>query len=377
MKILFVTNSLEMGGIETNLVRLTKALTQRGCDVLAATGGGSLEAAFSEAGGRHHRVGLTPHQFPSSVRRIAHVIRDEAPDVIHAFSAPAAVAVTSSRLLWGRRRRQFPLRVSSVMGLQSAPDEHSFMTRVRVLATCFGSKKIIVIAPSIGDVIATLPIATSRLVFQPVVGVETPVNVSTEHFASARALLSLDPLEQMVLTIGNLEPRKSHELFVRAAAQVAAKRPNVRFFIAGAGPLRHQLEGHIRSLGLQERVVLLGERKDIDNLLAAADVYVRPGVVEGFIGITVLEAQARGRAVVSFETEDVKLAIEDGLTGRLVPVGDTEAMAAAIQLLLDDPKERCRIGLEGQNQVTNRFSVDAVAEGLLALYRHEIDRKTA
>ena len=70
------------------------------------------------------------------------------------------------------------------------------------------------------------------------------------------------------------------------------------------------------------------------RLLSATDVYVKPGVVEGFIGITVLEALGLAKPVVAFETEDVKLALTDGETGLIVPNGDVASLAERILYLL-------------------------------------------
>jgi glycosyltransferase involved in cell wall biosynthesis len=170
------------------------------------------------------------------------------------------------------------------------------------------------------------------------------------------------------MTIGRLDPVKSHELFVRAAAHVARHRTDVRFFVVGEGPLRSSLEAEIVRLGVGASVTLLGERTDISRLLGSTDVCVRPGIVEGFVGITVLEAQAFGVPVIAFETEDVKLAVTDHETGLLVPPNDTEALGAAVLELLGDPELAERLGAAGRSHLEATYALPVVVDALEALY---------
>jgi glycosyltransferase involved in cell wall biosynthesis len=172
----------------------------------------------------------------------------------------------------------------------------------------------------------------------------------------------------LISTIGALHPRKSHELFVDAAALVVGAVPNARFLVVGGGELRAELEQHARQRGLDGRLVFAGVRDDIPRLLSATDVYVKPGVLEGFIGITVLEALSLAKPVVAFDTEDVKLALADGVTGCIVPNGDTRALANRIVYLLDHPEHATRLGQAGHSLVTERFHFGLLAQRLEQFY---------
>jgi glycosyltransferase involved in cell wall biosynthesis len=223
-------------------------------------------------------------------------------------------------------------------------------------------------APAIDEALRRLPIRSSRFVYQTVVGVAVPPGAEAASLRHLRDELGLAPTDRIVLTVGRLEPRKSHHLFVAAAATIAAHRDDVQFLIAGDGALEEDLRRQISAAGLGDRVRLLGSRRDVDTLLELADVYVRPTVVEGFIGITVLEAQALRVPVVSFETEDVKLAITDGISGLLVPKNDTDGLAAAIEDVLDDHDLASRIGAAGHETMLGRYEITAVVDQLVRLY---------
>ena len=91
---------------------------------------------------------------------------------------------------------------------------------------------------------------------------------------------------------------------------------------------------------------------------------MKPGVVEGFVGITVLEAQSVGRPVVAFDTVDVRLAIDDEKTGIIVPNGDTDRLADAIVRLFEDRALAARLVEESKRTVREKFSIEAVVDGL-------------
>lgn len=376
MKILFVTNQLQVGGIETNLVRLAREFTARGHSVVAATAGGKLVDDFEAAGGTHHVMNFSLH--PRSIRRsvadLRAVIEREQPALVHAFSAstapPAWLALRALSM-----RSRVPL-ITSVMGLKISPDEARSLTYLRAYLITVGADRIVVIAPAIGDVLGRLPISRKRLVHLPVVGVPIPVDLGDRPVrrAAARQELQIDPDRPVVITMGNLEPRKSHELFIRAACKALDERPDTLFLVVGGGPLKEQLQQEIDASAYQQSIKLLDERTDGPDIIQAADVYVRPGVVEGFVGITVLEAQSTGIPVVSFETEDVKLAITDRETGSLVRNGDVDELASAINELLADDDLARDLVLRARAHVQETFSIEAVVDGLENLYRRELDR---
>src|SRR5258708_4435299 len=167
------------------------------------------------------------------------------------------------------------------------------------------------------------------------------------------------------------------ELFVQAAVAVSSAEPRARFLVIGEGELRSELELLARSKGLADRLRFTGVREDVARLISATDVYVKPGVVEGFIGITVLEALALSKPVVAFETEDVKLALTDGETGFIVPNGDVARLAERIVYLLRNPDVGSRLGQAGQQVVLERFDFGVLARRLEEFYQGVLGRPAA
>ncbi|MBM3820950.1 MAG: glycosyltransferase family 4 protein [Acidimicrobiia bacterium] len=369
MNVAFVCLNLEMGGIETNLVLLTRQFVRKGHQVTVISNGGPLERDIIREGGRAERLALYRTKAFTSGPQLAKTLRRVKPDVVHVFAASCCVAMWVARTFfrpWPGRRP--PVVVSSVMGLQNSPDEPMITTFLRNWLLTLGVDLTIMTSPVIARHFRFIPISRRRLRAQPVCGVVLPERPPHADLLRLRSGLGLRPDDRVVATIGQLEPRKSHDLFIRAAAIVCETHRDVQFLIAGEGRLRQDLTALIEELGVRDRVRLLGLRRDVPALLSLADVCVKPGIVDGFLGITVLEAQSVGTPVVAFDAEDIREAIIDGRTGLLARNGDYRDLAAKLTDLLDDPAKAGALARQGHALVRERFDIEVVAGGLLTLY---------
>lgn len=360
-----------MGGVETNIVLLTKEFTLLGHNVLVVSSGGELDADVHLNGGESFRIDIPSKNLFSPVLKLKRKIQTWNPDIIHVFSAFGAFYLWLAYRFFCALKKHPPV-VSSVMGLQNSPDEPIPKTQLRNFLMALGADKILIISPEIGKYLRKLPIPKDRLIEKKVVGIRMPELLMDSEKIKVLNELRVREDEKIVITIGALSPRKSHELFIDAAFTVLKNRKDVHFFIVGEGELRSFLESRIKTLDIQANVHLLGLRKDVLRLLSVADVCVKPGIVEGFVGITVMEAQSLGVPVVAFDTTDVKLVIQDGVTGLIVPKSDAKKLAESIEMLLANKGLARNIGESGRTFIQNTFSISAVAEGLLSLYEGEV-----
>jgi glycosyltransferase involved in cell wall biosynthesis len=168
-----------------------------------------------------------------------------------------------------------------------------------------------------------------------------------------------------LLTVGRLQAPKDPLTLVRALAELA--RPG-EAVIAGDGPDRPAVESEVRRLGLESVVRLAGERNDVEELLAAADLFVLSSRSEG-LPLSILEAMAAGLPVVASSVGGVPELVVEGETGLLVPPGDPHALAAAIERLLDDSALRRRLGAAGRTRVSEHFDLASARRAHLDLYR--------
>ena len=366
MKILLVTNGLDMGGIETGIRRLSADLVEKGNDVSIAARPGSQSPAIKANGVSTIELLMQP-QIPTraylDVSRIRKKL-SEGVDVVHVFSATAGLLLWLASKTVPKASR--PPVVASIRGLTNFLDEPRWKVRLRAGLTLLGASTAVVDSQAVRDLIATLPISPSIVIGSPFgLAPQTPPTEDTKRHL--RASLGLKHTDRVVATTGRLHPIKSHDLIIRAAASAAASAGNTHYLIVGEGNARPDLEQLIAELGIEDSIHLLGERQDIIDILSIADVYVRPGLHETF-GQNVIEAMSLGLPVVSFDLQDTRTVLEDGISGMLVPPADVNALASAISQLLSDDETAQRIGQAGHEVFLQRFTSDITSSALCEVY---------
>lgn len=192
------------------------------------------------------------------------------------------------------------------------------------------------------------------------VGDAPPVKRSAEE---VRADLGV-PAGPLAVTAARLHPQKDLPTMLRAVALT----PDLRLVILGEGPLAGDLRTLADSLGIGERVFFAGFRDDVFDILRAADVFVLSSLWEA-VALAVQEAVLVRTPVVSTDVGGIPELIEDGSSGRLVPVGDPESMAAALTATIADPSTAARYAENALASLRRTFSTAAMLERLAVLYR--------
>jgi glycosyltransferase involved in cell wall biosynthesis len=378
MRILLAAKTMGVGGLERIVVALARELCGRGHAVWVVSSGGDLVADLQRAGAEHVLAPLdltSPLAVAHAARQIRRVIVDQHIDLVHSFSASASVAINLALRGRSASARSGVRVVSSPMGLQNSPRELPVTTWLRNWFLTLGAEQILVISPEIRRHLKRVGAREAALVDFNFVGLDIDAfQPAGDDYHSVRREFGFAADAWLISTIGALHPRKSHELFIDAARLVSDAEPRACFLIIGDGELRSELEALSLERGLQGHLAFTGVREDVPRLLAATDVYVKPGVVEGFIGITVLEALSLGKPVVAFETEDVKLALTDGETGLIVANGDVDQLADRIVYLLRNPQLGARLGRAGQRLVIERFDFGVLARRLEEFYQGVVGR---
>jgi len=186
-----------------------------------------------------------------------------------------------------------------------------------------------------------------------------------------REILSGGADKPIVLTLARLARQKGIGHLIDAAVRV----PQALFLIAGEGPERVQLEELASARGIRNRVVFLGHRRDVPELLASCDLFVLPSLYEG-LPVSVLEAMAAGKPIVATRIGGTDEVIQDGQTGLLVPPADPESLAQAIQRVLTDRLLAQRLGAEARARVRKEFSAETVAARTVEIYEELMKRSS-
>jgi len=190
---------------------------------------------------------------------------------------------------------------------------------------------------------------------------------------AVRAALGVTDGTAVVLMVARFDEQKRHGDLVAAAQQLRARGSVALFVLAGDGPTRERVEREVNAAGLRAAFRFLGHRNDVPALLAAADVVVLSSHYEG-CPISVLEAMAAGRPVVATLVAGTAEVVESGVTGLLVPIGDTEGLADALGRLLSDPGQRVAMGEAGRRRVCRDFAADPLVRRIEALYEAGLAR---
>ncbi len=181
------------------------------------------------------------------------------------------------------------------------------------------------------------------------------------HRDAVRSSWGITPEQPLVGIVGRLQPWKGQHVFLRAAAQVLQSVPDARFAIIGdaIGGFSTNYPGQLRTLavelGIQDRIVFAGQRRDVADVLGALDVFVHASTAEPF-GIVIVEALAAGVPVVATRGGGVPEIITDASDGFLVPPGDDRAMAERVITLLQDAGLRGRFVAAGRARAERDFT---------------------
>ena len=171
----------------------------------------------------------------------------------------------------------------------------------------------------------------------------------------------------LVGIIANLTEVKGHKYFLQAAREVLKSIPQAEFLIVGDGPLREDLGGLSKNLGISAGVNFMGFRQDIPEILSILNVFVLSSLWEGF-PVSILEAMAAGKPVIASKVGGIPEAVIDEKTGILVPPEDEKALAGAIEFLLNKGKIASEMGMAGRRRAEEHFSLQRMTGEIEAAY---------
>jgi len=181
-----------------------------------------------------------------------------------------------------------------------------------------------------------------------------------------RATIGIPAGHLVVGTVAALAGHKDYPNLLHAAKKILENHDNVTFCAVGDGPDQQTLHAMASELGLGDRFIFTGFRKDVGSFLKIFDVFVLASYLEG-LGTSILDAQAQGLPVVACRTGGVPEIVFDGENGYLAPPRDSDALALAIADLLDHPEKRRAFGKRGFETAQN-FSIDKTVHKNIELY---------
>lgn len=365
MKIAIVIDSLAKGGAERQALLSARLLAERGCDVELIRYHAVADEYDPAACAPGHAILLEKRGRP--VRffiRLAKHLRRGGFDVVHAFKETPCMYGCLAAAVAG-----VPVRLAGYRAQVALPGITKRMLRLvdRVCAAWIPNSQAVA-----ETLVEYLGVNRSRLHVVPN-GIDVATLRSDLTPEQARRRLGLPEKAPMVAIIAALRPEKNHEMFVRMAGEMHGTAPGVHFLIVGdTGRSDDAVHGRLLKLaedcGVGRHVHFMGQRADMADVLAAIDVSVLTSDHEG-LSNALLESMAAGKAVVTTDYRGADAVVTHDVDGLITPRGDASAMAECVRRLISDSMLRTRLGEQARRTVRERFSLDAMADGLLAVYR--------
>jgi glycosyltransferase involved in cell wall biosynthesis len=363
-KIVHLITGLETGGAERMLARLVARLDRERfpSPVVSMTGTGAIGHEIAAAGVSLHSLGMrrgVPD--PRAVLRLVRIMRAVRPAILQTWLYHAD--------LLGLLAQRLNLSPHLVWNLRCTESTGNRLLRLVLRRASGGPDAVIVNSQTGKQFHESIGYRPRRWLTIPNGFDLTSLRPDRETGRRRRAELGIPLNSTAILLPARFDPMKDHGTFLGAAARLAKHRPDAVFALAGGGihPMNRALKSLIVAHGLRERVLLLGERGDLDALYPAFDfVALSSAYGEGFPNV-LGEAMACGVPCVATSIGDSALIIGD--TGLVVPPRDPEALAAALQKLSAlTPDERQALGSRARDRILRDYDLGAIVARYEALY---------
>lgn len=374
LRVMQVIPDLRVGGAERVAVTLCNGLAEAGHEVLlvAVRGGGPQEEQLRRDLGVQlkvlgiQRASVTqPLAFLRSTRALRaafrQAVRDFRPDVVQSH-IPEDDLLASDGVQATGIGAHIPLVHSLQFHLHREKMDLRGRARLRMFRKMLGRcRKVWAVSGAVARAVEaeTGYPAEQIEVFHN--GVDLRAYEELPERAAAKQALGLDPERPLVLGVGRLHPAKNFPLLVRASRRLLEARPETQFALVGEGEERAKIEAEITACEVGSHWTLLGQRSDVPQCLAAADIFVQPSDWEGF-PVAVVEAMAAERPVVATDVAGVGEVLRQDQNGLLIPKGGEAELADALIRLLADPSHAAQLAAAARDLAWSHYNLRAYIE---------------
>jgi glycosyltransferase involved in cell wall biosynthesis len=368
-RILFLVTGLAYGGAETQVVYLATRFKSRGWEVgvVSLIPPKAYIEDFEKADVLVFSLDIRRKlPDPRPILRLVQIIRKWQPDVVHSHMVHANLLARIVRPL-----APFPVLVCTAHNIGEGGRLREVLYR---LTDPFCDLTTQVSQAGLERYVHVGAVPRHKICYIPN-GVDTErFKPNLEDRLKVRKELGVEGF--VWLAVGRFDPQKDYPNMLQAFARVVHKHLNTMLLIAGDGPLRKTMENMTRELGVEKHVKFLGIRRDIPQLMNAADAYVMSSEWEG-MPMVLLEASACGLPIVATNVGGNAEIVLDGQTGLLVPPKSPEALSQAMLRMMDLPEEvREKMGKQARKHIESNFSLDRIVDCWEALYYELLNRSS-
>ena len=304
------------------------------------------------------------------ILQLSSLIKKERVDIVHSQGARADFFARIAAKLAGA-----PNVVSTVPMPVEGFDVHPIRKLIYIIFSRF-SERFVDRFLVVSDALEKIMIEKHGIEPQKVVkiynGIETDEYcISGEEIACRRSSFrkksDLGENVPVIGVIGRLVWQKGFKYFIEAIPDVLKEFKDARFLLIGEGELEDELKVKSKKLKLEDKIIFTGFMDDIRDVLASIDILVIPSLQEG-LPVVLLEAMAMKKPIVAANIEGIMEILENGVTGLLVPPGNSKALAETIINMLTHKDKALQMGLSARKIVEERFGVDIMVQKVEEVY---------
>lgn len=363
-RVLYINHSIDIGGIENLILELIRAQDPAEYEPLVCVfeTKGFLEEEFRAAGAQvfvlPKRAGLDP----TLPFRLAALIRRSGADLLHTHNQSSWLYAVLANLLTRK-----PLLHTMHSSCGQDPSRAGRWKRIEWALSLF-TDKIVPVARSIADHLVMQQGVSKSRVETIHNGIKTQLFRNPGDAVRTRSRLSMAPGAFVIGNVARLYPIKDQKTLLAAFALFAPKVESARLLLVGEGPLRGPLTELAERLGISSRILFLGNRRDVPELLQIMDLFVLSSLREGF-PVSILEAMASGIPVIATRVDGCLEVVTDRENGLLVPPSDPETLSQAMLSCYHNRSQAIAMAAKGKAVVESNFTFDRMVGKYLANYQ--------
>lgn len=351
--VLFIVRTMGLGGTENVVLQLCEILSGKVNKIVVCSSCGVHEKKLQEMGIKHYLIpdiaSKNPMDMLKSCHSIKSIIDKEQITIVHSHHRMAAF---------------YAELVAPKSVVKVANAHNTFTDKKKLTQLAYRNTKVIAVGEMVKKNLTEyfeIPkeqVCVIHNAVKPFDGKIVPVEMLYKEHAKGNVLIG---------NIGRLSKQKGMTYFIEAAEITTRTHPEARFIIVGDGEEREQLHAQIEKKKLQNKILFLGYRNDIQNVMSQLDFVVLSSLWEG-LPLTPIEAYSVGKTVIGTAVDGTPEIIRDGVDGYLVEPRNPMQLAEKTNELIENPEMRENMGIQAMKRYQDEFSFEKLSERYVAFY---------
>ena len=351
--VLFIVRTMGLGGTENVVIQLCEILSGKVNKIVVCSSGGVHVKKLQEMGIKHYTIPDIASKNPRKVLKnyslIKGVIKQECITIVHSHHRMAA----------------FYVELINPQGVTKVVNAHNtFKDKRNLTRFAYRDTKVIAVGESVKKNLTVYfgvpeeQVCVIHNAIKPFDGKIVPIEVLYQEHAKGNVLIG---------NIGRLSKQKGLSYFIDAAKITAKIHPEARFIIVGEGEEKEQLHEQVETKGLRDKVIFLGYRNDIQNVMSQLDFVVLSSLWEG-LPLTPIEAYSVGKPVIGTAVDGTPEIIRDGVDGYLIEPQNPTQLAQKMNELIENSETRTNMGIQAVKRYEDEFSFEKLTDRYIAFY---------